>query len=186
MVGRSPPAGVSTADRGDGLRRVWRTPRTGYLATGVVRAPARTRLDREDTVTDYEEIAFYDAEAGAPPPAAIGVVRRDGIAVLSLEGELDVYTASALRDRLAYELDVHRPCVIDLRRVSFIDSSILSALLAAQRRSAALGLAFVVVLGEERSPVRRLIEVAMVTMRTCDDLDEAIDAARPTATGRQV
>jgi anti-sigma B factor antagonist len=153
----------------------------------VVRAPPPgTRLDREDTVNDYEEIAFYDAEAGAPPPAAIGVVRRDGIAVLSLEGELDVYTASALRDRLAYELDVHRPCVIDLRRVSFIDSSILSALLAAQRRSAALGLAFVVVLGEERSPVRRLIEVAMVTMRTCDDLDEAIDAARLTATGRQV
>jgi hypothetical protein len=34
--------------------------------------------------------------------------------------------------------------------------------------------------------VRRLIEVAMVTMRTCDDLDEAIDAARLTATGRQV
>jgi hypothetical protein len=33
------PRRLSAADRGDGPRRVWRTPRTGYLATGVVRAP---------------------------------------------------------------------------------------------------------------------------------------------------
>ena len=135
---------------------------------------------------EYEEIAFYDTEPSAPPAAAIGVVRRDGIAVLTLEGELDVYTASALRDRLAYELDTDRPCVVDLRRVSFIDSSILSALLAAQRRSAAQGLAFLVVLGDTTSPVRRLIEVAMVTMRTCNDLETAVAAARPTSGLRQL
>lgn len=135
---------------------------------------------------EYEEIAFYDAEADAPPPAAIGVARRDGIAVLTLEGELDVFTASALRDRLAFELGMSRPCVVDLRQVSFIDSSILSALLAAQRRSAAQGLAFIVVLGDQASPVRRLIEVAMVTMRTCDDLETAVAAARPRAAEPQV
>jgi anti-anti-sigma factor len=136
-------------------------------------------------VDEYDEIAFYDAEPSAPSAAEIGIARRDGVAVLTLEGELDVYTASALRARLAFELDAERPCVVDLRRVSFIDSSILSALLAAQRRSAAQGLVFVVVLGQTTSPVRRMIEIAMVTMRTCDDLEAAVAAARPTAGDRR-
>jgi len=65
------------------------------------------------------------------------VERRDGgIVVVSPVGELDAYVAPELREelhRLADD-DSVRTLVIDLRRVSFLDSSALGVLVGALRR----------------------------------------------------
>jgi len=132
--------------------------------------PENTHVELADTFPSFVE--FDD-----PPPGVVERTKMVGRMVWSLQAQRGMAAA----------IEAFRPDVAHLHNVYHqLSPSILSALLAAQRRSAALGLAFLVVLGEERSPVRRLIEIAMVTMRTCDDLDEAIDAARPAATGRQV
>jgi anti-anti-sigma factor len=127
---------------------------------------------------DDDREFFDDARETPPAPVSLDVVRRNGVTVLTLEGELDVLTAPALRDRLDLELDHDRPCVVDLRAVTFIDSSALSALLGAQRRSAQQNLAFILVLGPPGSPVRRLIEIVMVKLDIRADLDTAIEAAQ--------
>ena len=67
---------------------------------------------------------------GYPPPMAH--TRR----VLELEGELDAYFAPGVRERLheLIETDGVEVVVVDLRRVSFLDSTILGLLVGGLRR----------------------------------------------------
>jgi len=64
-----------------------------------------------------------------------GVDRRDGVVVLSLAGELDLYNAeevrAALLDACAGE---PRALVVDLEEVRFIDSTALGVLIEARSR----------------------------------------------------
>jgi anti-anti-sigma factor len=63
-------------------------------------------------------------------PFSIESVRRDRSLVLILEGELDLATAPALDDRLAQARATEADTiVIDLLRVSFLDSSGLRVLI---------------------------------------------------------
>jgi len=117
-----------------------------------------------------------DAAQQADGGTSIEIVRRDDVAILTPEGELDVDFAPLLRDTLRMEFDLDRSCIVDLRRVSFVDSSILGSLLAAQRFSASRGPGFAVVLGAPHSPVRRLFEVVMVAFPVYDDVDSAMAA----------
>lgn len=59
-----------------------------------------------------------------------------GVPRLALEGELDAFVAPALRERLAALCDLAGGglAVVDLHRVTFLDSSILGALVGALRR----------------------------------------------------
>jgi anti-sigma B factor antagonist len=59
-----------------------------------------------------------------------------GVCTVTLEGEVDVYTAPRLKERLVELLDGGCTSVIvDLEKVSFIDSSGLGVLVSALRRA---------------------------------------------------
>jgi anti-anti-sigma factor len=56
---------------------------------------------------------------------------QTGLPVVTLSGELDLYRAPAVRESLAR---VEGPVVVDLSRVSYIDSSLLNELARLRRR----------------------------------------------------
>jgi anti-sigma B factor antagonist len=105
---------------------------------------------------------------------SVEIVWRDGIALVTPDGELDVYAAPMLRGALRHELDSARSCVVDLRKVSFIDCSIVSVLLAAEHDSASRGVGFAVVVGESNRAVQRLLRVVGVALPVHDGVDGAI------------
>ncbi len=61
---------------------------------------------------------------------------QDDVAVVTVGGEVDLYTAPQLRDELVGALeDGARRLVIDMSRVEFCDSTGISVLLSAMKRS---------------------------------------------------
>jgi anti-sigma B factor antagonist len=78
-----------------------------------------------------------------------------------VRGEHDIYTAPSLRDRLEEALTA-RPAgvIVDLSGATFLDSSILGALLEARRQALESSVGYVVCLGEEPEPgVARILEI---------------------------
>ena len=70
--------------------------------------------------------------------------------VLEVGGEVDVYTAPKLRERIAELLDGGiGAVVVDLGRVDFMDSTGLGVLVGAWRKARASGASFGVVCGKE-------------------------------------
>ena len=111
-------------------------------------------------------------------PLAVERTSRDGVAVLSVEGEIDVASAprliSALNDAVA---EAVRSVVIDLTSVDFMDSTGLAPLIDAHRRLTRRQKGFAVVC--PAGPLRRVFEVTdMVdTLRVCPDRETATAAA---------
>ncbi len=71
--------------------------------------------------------------------------------VLQVTGEIDVYTAPKLRQRLVELVDEGvRRLVVDLRRVEFLDSTGLGVLVGGLKRVRPLGGTFVLVCAHER------------------------------------
>jgi len=127
---------------------------------------------------DTDDLTIFDVHPVHDDGGSIGVSRHDGVAILDLDGEFDVFAASQLRERCRAELDAGRACVVDLRDATFVDSAVLAALLDARRRSTQLGRPLVLVLPEEgRHPVRRAMEAARLEFERCADLAEAVRAA---------
>ena len=94
-----------------------------------------------------------------PRAVEVEVRRRDGETVVVPAGELDVARAPAVRDALAGALTGSAgPVVVDLSRVTFLDSTGLAALLNAARRLRRAGRDFAVV--GARGPVRDVIRLA--------------------------
>ena len=86
--------------------------------------------------------------------------RRDGVAVVRVHGEHDVFTAPALREQVHAAIEQTAPLVIDLSGATFIDSSVLAVLLGGLRRAREADLGYALILpGEEGAPVRRIFEV---------------------------
>jgi anti-sigma B factor antagonist len=111
----------------------------------------------------------------------IAVDRSDGVAVVVVEGEHDVYTAPSLNEQLDALLNERVPFVIDLTPTTFVDSSVLRVLLEAKRRADEHGIGFAVALGEdESSPVRRVLDITglVPVLPVHAGRDAAIDAAR--------
>ncbi len=74
------------------------------------------------------------------PPFLVGVRRSEGGVVVGVEGELDLATAPQLRDCLvAMAEEGQTQVVLDLTRLSFIDSTGLSVLVMALNRARADG-----------------------------------------------
>ncbi len=81
----------------------------------------------------------------------------DGTAVLVLSGELDLYRAPEIEAALAEAIEVNggnddeEPCsiVVDIRSVTFVDSTMLGLLLAASRREQARGAELRILVGPE-------------------------------------
>ena len=71
--------------------------------------------------------------------------------VLDVGGEVDVYTAPRLRERLVELIDGGaRKVVVDLSRVDFLDSTGLGALIGARRKTHAFMGSFAIVCTQER------------------------------------
>jgi anti-sigma B factor antagonist len=96
----------------------------------------------------------------APAEFAITDARRaDGSVLLTIAGELDIATVPVVRDRLTAVTDAGaRRLVIDLREVSFMDSTGLAAFIHAKMRLGDEGAMTLVM--EPDSYARLIFEVA--------------------------
>ena len=75
----------------------------------------------------------------------------DGLAVVSVHGEIDVYSAPALKEKLSSLLQGERPSfVVDLSEVGFLDSTGLGALVAARTSAVDAGGRVAVVCDRDR------------------------------------
>lgn len=98
-------------------------------------------------------------------------------AIVRLEGEHDVTTRRDVQ--LKFQAARTNPRVIvDLVRLSFIDSSVIDELFRAEQRTAALGGKLVIIARKQR--LIRLLSIAGLTTRTpiVDTLDAALKAVR--------
>ena len=116
------------------------------------------------------------------PTSRIGVERLDAdVAVLELEGEHDLNTASQLRQQLDELLEQGHSIVVDLSTATFVDSSVLAALLRARQRAEEEGQRFAVAVPEAAGEgVRRVIEVTglATVMPVRGTREEALRAVR--------
>ena len=96
---------------------------------------------------------------GAGDSLAIELVPRNEGAELRLTGDVTLQTVSRLSERLT-EVEASSPSVmvLDLRGVRFMDSTGLSELVVARRRSGRDGRRLVLVVAE--GPVRRLLALS--------------------------
>jgi anti-anti-sigma factor len=104
---------------------------------------------------------------------------QDGVAVLRLSGELDIATAGRVPEAVAQVLrQDHSQVVVDLRRVSLVDSVGVKALLHIRRRMWRRDAVAAFVCAEE--PVGRVLRVmGLYSVLSCtDDFDEAVARAR--------
>ena len=105
------------------------------------------------------------------------------VVVVVVEGEHDIYTAPTLRERLDEALDRGGGIVVDLTAATFVDSSVLGALLDARRRALEAHQGFVVCVGETVEPgVQRILDITglVPVLPVLRGREEAIEAARST------
>ncbi len=100
-------------------------------------------------------------DRGIRPPRAYTLTRApapEGVVLLRLEGELDMAAAPALRGQIdAARAEGRVPVVLDLARVTFVDSSALRELLEGDERLRADGAQLL--LAGMRPAVKRLLEL---------------------------
>ncbi len=91
-------------------------------------------------------------------------VRRErGYVIVAVTGEVDISTVAELRECL-YELaEGSQPLIVDLNRISFIDSTGLGALVGAARRATAHGGSLHAVCAQEQT--RKLLWLTGVDRR---------------------
>src|SRR6266540_5923334 len=94
-------------------------------------------------------------------PIAVTVDRRDPpVAVVTLAGEHDPYSAEQLAKELALQLEEGFAIVVDLRDAEFVDSTTLSVLLSARYQAEDIGVGFVLVLEDEGyTQVHRILDM---------------------------
>jgi anti-sigma B factor antagonist len=104
-----------------------------------------------------------------------GEARRtaSGISLLALEGELDLAAAPKLRARIE-QAATGRALVIDLERVTFVDSAILKELLRARGDLGERDVRLVLVAAP--MPVRRLLDLTCTAelFEQADDVETAL------------
>jgi anti-sigma B factor antagonist len=102
------------------------------------------------------------------------VERRDAAAIVTMEGELDIATEAQATADLDRAMGGAELLVVDLRELSFLDSTGVRVLLAADLRAREKGMRFGLVRGE--GMIARLLEVTRIDQRfpVVDDPDELI------------
>jgi anti-sigma B factor antagonist len=105
----------------------------------------------------------------------------EDIVMVVVEGEHDIYTAPTLRERLDEAIGRGSGVVVDLTGATFVDSSVLGALLDARRRALDAGQGFVVCVGDEVEPgVQRILDITglVPVLPVVNGREEAIRTAR--------
>ncbi len=105
----------------------------------------------------------------------------DDVVVVVVEGEHDIYTAPTLRERLEEALERRGGVVVDLTAATFVDSSVLGALLDARRRALDADQGYVVCVGDQVEPgVQRILDITglVPVLPVVGDRASAIDYAR--------
>ncbi|HWK29469.1 MAG TPA: STAS domain-containing protein [Solirubrobacter sp.] len=105
----------------------------------------------------------------------------EDVVIVVVEGEHDIYTAPTLRERLDEALGRGGGIVVDLTGATFVDSSVLGALLDARRRAIDAGQGYVVCVGKTVEPgVQRILDITglVPVLPVLQGRDEAIAAAR--------
>lgn len=99
-----------------------------------------------------------------------------GCLVTRLAGEIDLSNASGLERHLT-DFVKTAPVVVDLALVTFMDSTALSAMIAAYHRAAAAGTS--IRLAGARGPVRKVLDLTRLTtlLDHHDQVADAVDAA---------
>jgi anti-anti-sigma factor len=120
--------------------------------------------------------------------APISVILASGdpqVAVVTLSGEQDSYSASRLESALALLLDRGSSVAVDLQSTSFIDSTTLAALLGARARAQEEDAGFVLVLPSEPTQAHRILELTRLDSEFAiyDAVDDGVAAARAGETG---
>lgn len=103
----------------------------------------------------------------------------DDVAVVTLEGEIDLYTAPRFKEALGQGIDEGaRHVIVDLSSVTFVDSTALGVLVGGARRLRLHDGSLVVVAGLDR--IRRIFEIAGLggAFAILPTLDDALAAAR--------
>lgn len=104
------------------------------------------------------------------------------VLLVVVRGEHDIYTAPALRDRLEDAMSAAPTgVVVDLSGATFLDSSILGALLEARRQASERAMGYAVCLGEDPEPgVARILEITglVPVFPVVRSHAEALEAAR--------
>ena len=101
----------------------------------------------------WQESSFEHADF------VLSVCVADGVAVVTLSGELDLSRAEELREQLAHPSLLRAPAVrVDLSLVSFLDSVIIGVIVSACKRVRAAGSSFSVVCALE-GLARRVFEI---------------------------
>ena len=98
--------------------------------------------------------------------------------MVTLEGEVDLYTAPEFREVLLRGIDEGaRRVIVDLSLVTFVDSTALGVLVGGGKRLRKLDGSLLLVCGLDG--VRRILEIAGLTgvFAVCATLDEAVAAA---------
>ncbi len=115
--------------------------------------------------------------------------RLDGIPLLFLSGEVDLYTVPAFEQAISGVIvDDTRAVVVDLTEISYLDSSGLSTLIVAYKKLAAQGGDLYVIASSSPPAVRRVLEITRVdtfirVRRTVDDIREELGLPRPASSG---
>lgn len=104
-------------------------------------------------------------------PFLVREQRDGGLAVIAPDGELDVSTALQVEERVAASLESLSALLLDLRRVSFIDSSGLRAVLVAAERCREAGTELTILRSEAVDRVIQLAQLGQgLPMRQIDEL----------------
>ncbi len=103
------------------------------------------------------------------------IEERDGVRIVTIEGELDTFGAQQFREALAYVRPSER-YLVTLENVSFVDSAGLHALFGAARSAKEVGASIAFVVPGE-SPVRKVVELVQLAdvSPVCESTAEAAD-----------
>ena len=110
----------------------------------------------------------------------VRTTERDGAAVVTPRGDVDLSCSPVLRDALMEALDGSpRSLIVDMQGVGSIDSSGLATLIESMRETQARGIPLVLCAATTR--VRAVFEIARLdsVFTLVDDVDAAMDAGTP-------
>jgi anti-sigma B factor antagonist len=107
---------------------------------------------------------------------AIRARHEPGYAIITVAGEIDIFTVTRLRDQLYTLASDGRPLIADLDQVTFLGAAGLGALAGAARRAATRGASLHVVCA--RPQTRQLLQLTGLdrTLRLARTLADALQA----------